>query len=80
MREEACALVTAMAPGEPAAGAVDDGTRLTADLGYDSVRLVELAMALEQRFALPAMDFDELAEVRTVGDLLGLLAEHGGEG
>ena len=41
---------------------------LAEDLGLDSLGGIELAQALEERFALRITD-DELAEVRTYGDL-----------
>ena len=51
---------------EPASLA--DGTSLNDDLGLDSLAGIELATALEDRFALRITD-DELAAVRTYGDL-----------
>lgn len=43
-------------------------TSLADDLGLDSLAGIELATALEDRFALRITD-DELAAVRTYGDL-----------
>ncbi len=45
-----------------------DDTSLGEDLGLDSLAGIELATALEDRFALRITD-DELAAVRTYGDL-----------
>jgi acyl carrier protein len=46
-------IVGAMAPqqGDPLAA----DTRLVYDLGYDSLRLIELAMVLEEEFAIDAV-------------------------
>ncbi len=67
------AIVAAMAPvqGVP----VEDRSALVADLGYDSLRLLELTFALERRFAPAVLDTGRLADVRTVGDLAGLVAQ-----
>ena len=45
-----------------------DATSLADDLGLDSLAGIELATALEDRFALRITD-DELASLRTYGDL-----------
>jgi acyl carrier protein len=59
-------IVGAMAPqqGDPLAA----DTRLVYDLGYDSLRLLELAMALEEEFAIDA------AGTAMASDLSGLEA------
>lgn len=64
------ALVTAMAPGpvEPALHSAFVG-----DLGYTSLRLLELSIAVERAFALPPLTPDTLAGVQTVGDLVALV-------
>jgi acyl carrier protein len=49
-------------------GSLAEGTSLADDLGLDSLAGIELATALEDRFALRITD-DELAAVRTYGDL-----------
>lgn len=45
-----------------------DETSLADDLGLDSLAGIELATALEDRFAMRITD-DELASLRTYGDL-----------
>ena len=50
------------------------GARLMDDLGADSLTLVEITMALEDRFSLAIPD-ERLETVRTVGDLHEALAE-----
>lgn len=45
------------------------------DLGADSVDLVELSMALEEEFGVEEMNEDDVAGIRTVGDLLKYLQE-----
>ncbi len=49
-------------------------SRLEEDLGADSLTLVEIGMALEDRFNLALPD-ERLERVRTVGDVYELLAE-----
>ena len=68
------ALVTALAPA-PAAGSNLHGA-LIDDLGYTSLRLLELCIAIERAFALPPLGQDALAGVRTVGDLVDLVRTH----
>ena len=75
----ASALAGAPAWARPprAGGAADVGpdTGLIADLGYDSVRLIELAIALEQRFELPALDEAGSIAVCTVADVVALVEQ-----
>lgn len=66
------ALIAAMAPIPVAA--VDAGTRLRDDLGFDSIRLIELAMAMERRFDLPTLELGEAMDVITAGDVLSLVS------
>jgi acyl carrier protein len=73
------AVVAAMAPHPTAAGDLDGGTRLVADLAYDSVRLIELTIALEKHFGLPALEDSRLATVTTVGEVADLVAAQLGE-
>ncbi len=44
-------------------------TLLSVDLGYDSLQLVELAVALEDHFRLPDADSDDATDVETVADV-----------
>ncbi|MEZ5077274.1 MAG: phosphopantetheine-binding protein [Solirubrobacterales bacterium] len=46
---------------------------LTVDLGFDSLRLVELATALEDEFGLAEADEDDVAGIETVGDVEDLI-------
>ena len=48
--------------------------RLHGDLGADSLTLVQISMALEDRFSLSISD-ERLEQVQTVGDVFELLAE-----
>ena len=45
------------------------------DLGANSVDLVELAMAMEERFEIEEVPEDELPALKTVGDAVRFLAE-----
>ena len=71
VQDDVLALVTALAPG-PAAEP-DLHSRLIDDLGYTSLRLLELCIAVERAFALPPLGHDTLAGVSTVGDLVNLV-------
>ena len=73
MKPEVLAIVAAMAPSP--AEELHADTRLVDDLAYDSVRLIELSIALERHFALTALDESRLAAVTTVGDVVDLVAE-----
>jgi acyl carrier protein len=44
-------------------------TRLVEDLGYHSLALLELAFALEDRFALPAMSEEQAQGIATMADV-----------
>ncbi|WP_030512755.1 acyl carrier protein [Nocardia sp. NRRL WC-3656] len=64
-------LVVAMAPA-PAAEP-RDRLRLIEDLGFDSLRLMELTLVLEQAFGLPRYRPEQLAGVRRIGDVVTLI-------
>lgn len=64
-------LVLAMAP-EPPAELADDH-RLIEDLGFDSLRLMELTVVLERAFALPRQRPEDLAGVLRVGQVITLV-------
>ena len=49
-------------------------TAFVADLGADSLDVVELTMSLEEEFALPDTPEEELANIVTVGDLANYVA------
>ncbi|WP_067657581.1 acyl carrier protein [Nocardia harenae] len=65
------ALVAAMAP-RPAAELTAEH-RLIEDLGYDSLRLMELTVVLERTFALPGYKPEQLAGVLRVGQVEELI-------
>jgi acyl carrier protein len=58
---------------------IGDETRLAEDLGFDSLRLIELAIVIEKVFGLPPLDLESACAVQTVRDVadlvLGLDAE-----
>jgi acyl carrier protein len=56
-----------MAPS--AISAPTERTRLVEDLGYHSLALLELAFALEDEFALPAMDAEQAQKISTMLDV-----------
>jgi acyl carrier protein len=57
---------------------IDAGTRLVADLGFESIDLIQMVSALEQEFGRPTVSFAEMLVVdgRYVDDLtVGQIAE-----
>ncbi|MEV0355068.1 acyl carrier protein [Nocardia sp. NPDC050697] len=64
-------LIARMAPDTPQR--VGDDERLIEDLGFDSIRLMELTVALERVFALPRQNPEDLADILRVGDVVGLV-------
>ena len=74
--EQVRTLIKRMAPeGEPQ---VSDDQRLVHDLGFESIRLVELTMALESMFDLPRHEPHQLMDVHTVADVIALVAREAG--
>ena len=49
-------------------------TSFEADLGADSVDLVELVMAMEEEFEIGEVQEEELSELKTVGDAVNFLS------
>ncbi|WP_054813533.1 acyl carrier protein [Nocardia arizonensis] len=70
-------IIAAMAPQPPAELA--DTDRLVEDLGFESLRLMELTVALERGFGLPRYQPEELIGVRRVGDVVALVRGSLGE-
>ena len=48
-------------------------TNFEEDLGVDSLDIVELSMALEEEFDIGEMSEEDLASIKTVGDLVRYL-------
>lgn len=60
-------VIARLSPSRPAA--VEPGQRLIDDLAYDSLALIELALALEDEFRLtPLSDYDSL-DIVSVGEV-----------
>ncbi|MGA8115291.1 MAG: phosphopantetheine-binding protein [Actinocatenispora sp.] len=53
----------------------DPDRRLIEDLGYHSLALVELTFLLEELFSLEQTEADRAANIRTVADVAGYIAE-----
>lgn len=72
-------IIIDLAPEPPAER--DGDLDLVADLGYFSLALLEMAFALEDEFALPPIDQEGAAGIRTIGDVeryvLAELRSHG---
>jgi acyl carrier protein len=60
-------MVVAMAPCSP--DPILGSMSLVEDLGYDSLGLIELAFAVTQAFALPAMSEEDSRNVTTIADV-----------
>lgn len=71
--EQVRRLVVAMAPDPPPE--LDDEMRLIEDLAFDSLRLMELTLVLEQAFGLPRYRPEQLAGVRRIADVVALIEE-----
>jgi acyl carrier protein len=71
VRTELAELISTAAGVEPQR--VTDDARLDGDLGIDSLTLVEIVVAVEDRFGLVIPD-DEWSRFQTVGDLVTHLA------
>jgi acyl carrier protein len=66
-------LVGAMSP--LGARTVSSSDRVVDDLGYDSVAILELALALEVEFDLQAIAEDQAVDLLTVGDIEQLVGQ-----
>ncbi|ADG97803.1 phosphopantetheine-binding protein [Segniliparus rotundus DSM 44985] len=73
VRAKATRIVAAMA-AEPPQRPLEGADRLIDDLGFDSVRLIELTMALERAFGLAAHSPEQLVSVATVDDVVALVS------
>ncbi|WP_280403124.1 acyl carrier protein [Nocardia brasiliensis] len=65
-------LIQRMAPDAQAVA--EDEQRLIEDLGFDSLRLMELTVVLERSFDLPRYRPEQLVGVRRVGEVITLVA------
>ncbi|MDQ3934014.1 MAG: phosphopantetheine-binding protein [Actinomycetota bacterium] len=59
---------------------VDASSDLENDLGFDSLTLVELALAIEREFDLPPLTEGDAIEIATVGDIQEIVVRTLGEG
>lgn len=67
VRERVAREVLRLAPRP--SDSVDPSSDLEDDLGFDSLTLVELALALEREFDLPPLSEGDAIEIATVGDV-----------
>jgi acyl carrier protein len=72
VRTRVRSVIASMAPLRPVP--VEADSELRTDLGYDSLSLVELAVALEEEFGLPATAEDD-TDVEAVRDVEELVLE-----
>ena len=58
---------------------LDDSMALESDLGIDSIKRVEILSAVQKKVpSLPEIDPNEMAPLKTVGEIVGYLEEFGG--
>ena len=63
--------------GQPEAAGIGEGTSLRDELGFDSLKMVELMVALEERFAITIGESDlDPQALETVGDLYDLVDKY----
>jgi acyl carrier protein len=67
VREDTRKLIEQLAPVRDVE--ISPSTELGVDLGYESLRLMELATALEDHFGLREITEDDAAEADTVGEV-----------
>ena len=53
---------------------ISEGSSITADLGADSLDLVDLAMSIEDEFDIELSD-EALEKIKTVGDLVSYIED-----
>jgi len=73
VRGEIERILRTMMPNAP--DDLGDDMLLGEDLGMDSLRLLELASVIEQRFNLPPLDMDQAITVSTVKDVVALVED-----
>jgi acyl carrier protein len=54
---------------------VSEAKTFTEDLGADSLAIVELVLALEEKFEVKIPD-DEVDKIKTVGDAIAFIKQH----
>lgn len=67
VREDVRRLIEQLAPVRDVE--ISAATELGVDLGYESLRLMELATAIEDHFGLAEITEDDAAEADTVGEV-----------
>lgn len=83
IRRDVRRLIEQLAPVRD--GEISSDSELGVDLGYESLRLMELATALEDHFELREITEDDAAEADTVGEVEDLAVrlvseQHAGSG
>ncbi|MGY3230792.1 acyl carrier protein [Luteibacter sp. HA06] len=69
-------LITPIAEGRVAV--IDENTGITSELGMDSLKVMDLVVAVEDHFDI-SVPINALSEVRTVGDFATLILKSTGE-
>ena len=68
-------IVTPLAEGRVAV--IDENTELTGQLALDSLKVMDLVVAVEDRFDI-SVPINALADVRTIGDFASLIQKSAG--
>lgn len=72
MMIQVCALIGQRCPG--GARRVQPGDRLFAELGFDSLSILETTVAIENEFSIDPIGHTEIFELVTVQDVVDLVA------
>jgi acyl carrier protein len=77
LRDQVLWIICAMAPYPPE-GACFSSQHLVDDLGYDSLRLMELAIALEEHFGVRTMDGEatDISRLDSAGGVAAVVIEN----
>lgn len=67
-----------LAPVRPRGASVEQ--EFVRDLGYGSLAMVELEFALEELFGLEPITPEQVADIRSVGDLVGFIRDQLADG
>ena len=76
MLERLKALLEQVFEGQLPAQGVSESSRLIEDVGMNSIGLLYMAMAVEEEFSI-TFDNEDFPRLKTVGDVMTLLAEKG---
>ena len=73
-RDEVLSVLKKFIPKVPDDSVIMDSTMLSQELNIDSAYLIEITLAIEERFSITVAD-EHLNTIKTFGDLLSLVTE-----